>query len=95
MEETDLDTFGHESVLTDRGVHKRAPITISKQGIINESLNPTNKGMIVLGGSSGHTISDISDCQKDYQVGDIIELTLDYVGALMTCTSKYVDVEII
>ena len=54
-----------------------------------------DKDIIVLGGSSDHTILDISDCQKDYQVGDIVEFTLDYVGVLMTCTSEYVDVEII
>ena len=95
MEETGLDAFGHEPVFVDRGVRKRALIAIGKQDIVNESLNPVDKDMIVLGGSSDHTILDISDCQKDYQVGDIVEFTLDYVGVLITCTSEYVDVEII
>ena len=95
VEETGLDAFGHEPVFVDRGVRKRALIALGKQDIVNESLNPVDKDMIVLGGSSDHTILDISDCQKDYQVGDIVDFTLDYVGVLMTCTSEYVDVEII
>ncbi|WP_099208431.1 alanine/ornithine racemase family PLP-dependent enzyme [Urinicoccus timonensis] len=95
VEETGLDAFGHEPVFVDRGVRKRALIAIGKQDIVNESLYPVDKDMIVLGGSSDHTILDISDCQKDYQVGDIVEFNLDYVGVLMTCTSEYVDVEII
>ncbi len=95
VEETGLDAFGHKPVFVDRGVRTRALIAIGKQDIINESLFPVDEEMIVLGGSSDHTILDISDCKKDYKVGDIVEFNLDYVGVLMLCTSEYVDVEII
>jgi predicted amino acid racemase len=44
----------------------------------------------VLGGSSDHTILDISDCEADYRVGDVISFDLTYGGMLGGMTSPYV-----
>jgi predicted amino acid racemase len=85
------DAFGCVPVFTDRGVRKRAIIAVGKQDIHPDTLIPYDKGIIVLGGSSDHTILDISDCDKNYRVGDILSFDLTYGGMLGGMTSPYVN----
>ena len=53
-------------------------------------LRPLDKKLEVMGGSSDHTILDITDCDIDYKVGDIVEFYLMYENLLMSCQSEYV-----
>ncbi|MDD2574422.1 MAG: ornithine racemase Orr [Bacillota bacterium] len=85
------DAFGNVPVFTDRGVRKRAIIAVGKQDIQPDTLVPYDKDIIILGGSSDHTILDISDCDKDYSVGDILAFDLTYGGMLGGMTSPYVE----
>lgn len=93
--EIGMDAFGNKPTFVDRGVRKRALIAIGKQDVNNDSIYPCDEDIIILGGSSDHTILDVTDSKKDYKVGDIVEFTLDYGGVLMSCTSEYVEKEII
>jgi predicted amino acid racemase len=89
--EIGVDAFGKVPVFTDRGVRKRAIIAVGKQDIQPDTLVPYDKGIIVLGGSSDHTILDVSDCEDDYRVGDILSFDLTYGGMLGGMTSPYVE----
>ncbi|MDO5713725.1 MAG: ornithine racemase Orr [Tissierellia bacterium] len=88
------DAFGNEPTFVDRGIRTRALIALGKQDVANDSIYPVDQDIIVLGGSSDHTILDITDCKKEYKVGDKISFLLDYVGVLMCSTSEYVTKEI-
>ena len=89
------DAFGNVPVFTDRGIRKRAIMAVGKQDIHPDTLIPYDKGIIVLGGSSDHTILDISDCETNYKVGDILTFDLTYGGMLGGMTSPYVEKAII
>ncbi len=85
------DAFGCVPTFEDRGVRKRAIIAVGKQDIHPDTLIPYDKDIIILGGSSDHTILDISDCGEDYQIGDILAFDLTYGGMLGGMTSPYVE----
>jgi predicted amino acid racemase len=88
--EIGVDAFGKVPVFTDRGIRKRAIIAVGKQDIQPDTLVPHDSGIIVLGGSSDHTILDVSDCEEDCRVGDILSFDLTYGGMLGGMTSPYV-----
>lgn len=89
------DAFGKVPEFVDRGIRKRAIIAIGKQDIQPDTLIPYDRDVIILGGSSDHTILDISDCKKNYKVGDILAFDLTYGGMLGGMTSPYVEKTII
>ena len=67
---------------------KKDEITVEK----NDSTTwEIDKKIEVVGASSDHTILDVTHCYKKYQVGDLIEFSIDYGGLLSLCTSKYVN----
>lgn len=88
--EIGVDAFGKVPEFTDRGIRKRAIIAVGKQDVQPDTLIPHDKGIIILGGSSDHTILDISDCEREYHVGDVIAFDLTYGGMLGGMTSPYV-----
>ncbi len=89
--ETGVDAFGEKPVFTDRGIRKRAILAAGRQDIKTDGLMPRDKGAIVLGASSDHLIIDVSDCEKEYKVGDVLEFDMDYGALLAAFTSGYVD----
>ncbi|MBR6034397.1 MAG: alanine/ornithine racemase family PLP-dependent enzyme [Clostridia bacterium] len=89
------NSFGEHSTFTDRGTRKRAIIGLGKQDVKLEGITPLDEGIIILGGSSDHIILDVSDSEKQYKVGDIIEFMPNYAGVLSCMTSKYVQKEIV
>lgn len=86
-----VDAFGKKPVYKDRGKIKRAIVAIGKQDIDVEDLKPLDSNISVLGGSSDHTILDITKC--DYSVGDVISFIPGYSSVLKSFTSKYVSRE--
>ena len=84
------NSFGEQVEFEDRGIRKRAIIAIGKQDIRIESIRPKDKDIILLDGSSDHIILDITDSEKEYKIGDVIEFSLSYPGILMANTSNYV-----
>jgi len=89
--ETGVDAFGEKPVFTDRGIRKRAILATGRQDIKLDGLKPRDKNAIVLGASSDHLLIDVSDCNKEYKVGDILEFDMDYGALLAAFTSEYVD----
>ncbi|WFA09645.1 ornithine racemase Orr [Tissierella sp. Yu-01] len=85
------DSFGKTPSFIDRGIRKRIICAIGKQDTDFETIDPIDKGLIVLGGSSDHLILDGSDSPIDYKIGDIIKFNMHYVSILRAMTSEYVD----
>lgn len=93
--EVGVDAFGEKPYYEDRGIIKRAIIGIGKQDIDPGSMEPLDTKIDILGGSSDHTILDVTKSDKAYKVGDIVSFTLGYGGMLKAATSKYVAKEYI
>lgn len=89
------NSFGEEVTFIDRGIRKRAIVALGKQDIRIDGIFPIDDAIIILDGSSDHLILDVSDCSKDYIVGDIIEFKMNYAGLLTGFNSKYIKREII
>lgn len=74
-----IDAFCNTPTYEDKGIRRRALLGIGKQDLVNaDTLNPFDKNIKIIGGSSDHLIIDVEDCNKEYKVGDIIEFYLSY-----------------
>ena len=74
-----IDAFGHTPTYVDRGMRKRALLAVGKVDYADPAeLIPMEKGIEILGASSDHTIVDIENAEKDYQVSDIMEFDICY-----------------
>ncbi len=93
--EVGVDAFGEKPYYEDRGIMKRAIIAIGKQDTDLGSMTPVDSQIEIMGGSSDHIILDVTHCDKEYKVGDIVEFELGYGGMLKTATSTYVEREYI
>ncbi|WP_312652176.1 ornithine racemase Orr [Aminipila sp.] len=89
--EVGVDAFGQIPYYEDRGIIKRAIIGIGKQDTDLDSMIPLDKKIEILGGSSDHTILDVTKSGIVYKVGDIVTFELGYGGMLKTSTSPYVE----
>ncbi len=89
--EVGVDAFGQKPHYEDRGIMKRAILAIGKQDTELDSMTPLDPKVEIMGGSSDHTIVDVTHSDRDYKVGDIISFTLGYGGVLKNVTSKYVE----
>lgn len=89
--EVGVDAFGQKPYYEDRGIIKRAIIAIGKQDTELDSMVPIDKKIEILGGSSDHTILDVTKSDINYKVGDIVSFELGYGGMLKTSTSPYVE----
>ena len=89
--EVGVDAFGQKPYYEDRGIIKRAIIAVGKQDTDLGSMTPVDEKIDILGGSSDHTILDVTKSDKNYQVGDVVEFKLGYGGVLKNATSEYVE----
>ena len=89
--EVGVDAFGEKPYYEDRGIMKRAIIAVGKQDTDLGSMTPMDPQVEIMGGSSDHTILDVTHCDHDYQVGDIVSFKLGYGGMLKNATSPYVE----
>ena len=89
--EVGVDAFGQKPYYEDRGMMKRAIIAVGKQDTDLDSMTPLDDKIDIMGGSSDHIILDVTKCDKEYKVGDIISFKLSYGGMLKTATSPYVE----
>lgn len=85
-----LDAFGHKPEFVDRGMRKRAILAVGRQDVDPEGMIPKDDGIIILGASSDHLIIDVTDCETNYHVGELIEFKLTYSALLKLMTSKYI-----
>ncbi len=88
--EIGMDAFGNKPVFEDKGVRKRAILAIGRQDVSIDNIHPKDEEAVVLGGSSDHLIVDVTDCSRNYAVGDQIDFKLEYGALLQLMTSDYV-----
>ncbi|WP_279230311.1 ornithine racemase Orr [Thermohalobacter berrensis] len=88
--EIGMDAFGNKPTFEDKGIRKRAICAIGKQDIDIEDIIPEDKCISILGASSDHLILDVTECDKNFKVGDKISFKLTYGGVVKSLTSEYV-----
>lgn len=84
------DAFGNIPNIVDRGIRRRAIIALGRQDVDIESLVPVEHGIEILGGSSDHTVLDISESEIEYRVGDVVSFLPLYPSLLKAMCSSYV-----
>lgn len=88
--EVAMDAFRNVPTFEDKGMMKRAICAVGKQDCDPQFMLPDDENINILGSSSDHLILDITNSDRDYEIGDIISFTLDYVAILRCMTSPYV-----
>lgn len=88
--EIGVDSFGNIPTYEDRGIIKRGIVGFGRQDINPDGIFPVDGDIDVIGGSSDHTILDLSNSDIDYKVGDKIEFLVDYGCLLRAMTSDYI-----
>lgn len=83
------DIDGTVPEFEDRGRRKRAVLALGKQDTVLQSLVPLSGDVEILGGSSDHTICDVTDADR-VSVGDTLEFRLQYRALVQAFTSEYV-----
>ena len=84
---------GEEIKFADKGRRKRAIIAIGSQDIGSyTTLMPMEEGIEVVGGSSDHTIIDVTDSKKDYKWGDTITFQVKYAAMLYGFSGKHINI---
>lgn len=90
-----VDAFGNIPTFEDRGDIDRLILGIGKQDMYFDGLTPVDRGVKILGGSSDHMILDVTDAERSFEVGDILEFEMSYSSILMGLNSEYVYKEFI
>jgi predicted amino acid racemase len=81
---------GRGQIIEDKGLRRRAILAVGKQDIDYHGLYPELEGVKVLGASSDHLITDVTDAAQDLEVGDILTFKINYSAMLRAMTSQYV-----
>lgn len=74
----------------DKGIRKRMIVAIGKQDLEPHCLTPEDQNAEIITASSDHLLIDITDSEKEYNVGDIFRFNTGYEGMLKANTSRYV-----
>lgn len=93
--EVGVDAFGNKPVYEDKGIIKRAIVGIGKQDLDITSIQVVDSQVEILGASSDHMILNMSECDREYHVGDKVEFLVEYGGLVTACTSKYVSKKVV
>ncbi len=85
------DAFGDVPEFIDHGIRKRAIVSMGKQDVNIEGIQPIDSNLVILGASSDHLIIDITDSEQKVKIGGEIAFSLTYSGVLSVSDSKYVE----
>ncbi len=86
-----VDAFGYAPVYEDKGIRKRALLAAGAQDFaMYDKLIPMDACIKMVGSSSDHLIIDITDCTKEYKLGDLISFKVFYGPMVFLSNSKYV-----
>jgi predicted amino acid racemase len=78
----------------DKGRRMRAILAIGEQDIAHPAyLLPMEDGIEVVGGSSDHTILDVTDAKRPLSTGDTVSFRLKYAAMLYAFTGDHVEIE--
>ncbi len=86
------DAFGHVVLRPDRGTMRRGILAVGVQDIDRDCLEPLDEGVEILGGSSDHTIVNLSG-ERAWKPGDVLRFRMAYGAVLRAYTSAYVKKE--
>lgn len=81
---------GERPAFEDRGLRERAILALGAQDVVVSELHPLDDGVEVLGGSSDHTVLDVTDADEDVAVGDELGFRPGYNALVRAFTSEYV-----
>ena len=77
----------------DRGIRRRALVALGSQDIGDpKQLIPLDEGMEIVGGSSDHTIVDVTECGKELLPGDTISFRAFYMPLLYCFATRHVNI---
>lgn len=85
-----LNPFGEKVESIDLGVRRRAILALGRQDVNYLHMNPKDENISIIGQSSDHTLLDLTNCTRAYQLGEPIEFNLKYGGILAAYTSEFV-----
>jgi ornithine racemase len=85
--EFDKDEYGKKSY--------RAILDVGLLDIETEHLTPVDPNVEVAGASSDMIVMDLDKNEQNYQVGDLLEFNVDYMGALRLFNSNYIDKRVV
>lgn len=88
--ETGMDAFGETPTFSDKGEILRAILSVGREDVIIDNLDPVDNGISVLGASSDHLLLDVTESEKNLKLGDKVNFNLNYGALLASMTSKYV-----
>ena len=84
---------GHMIECEDRGIRRRALVALGSQDIGDpKQLIPLDEGMEIVGGSSDHTIIDVTECGKELIPGDTIHFRAFYMPLLYCFATRHVNI---
>lgn len=82
---------GRGQKIKDQGLRQRAILAVGKQDIDYKGLYPLKSGIELLGASSDHLITDITEVDEKVEVGDILTFKMNYSAVLRAMTSNYIN----
>ncbi len=88
------DAFGHVYERPDLGSMRRGIIACGAQDTDREHLVPLDERIRILGGSSDHTLLDLS-AAPEIRVGDVVHFRMKWGAVMRAYTSRYVEKEYI
>jgi len=78
-----IDAFGNRPTYTDIGMRKRVLLAVGRQDFgHHDSLRAIDDGITIVGSSSDHLIVDVTESEKNVEIGDTISFTLYYQAML-------------
>lgn len=88
-----FNAYGKLPQYEDIGIRKRALVALGNADVGNvKELVPVNEKMNIVGGSSDYLIVDVSECDDQIQIGDILEFYPRYINMLHMTISPNVRV---
>jgi ornithine racemase len=85
------DAFGNRPVFEDRGLRRRAILSLGRQDVYPDLLTPLDPRVEILGASSDHLIVDVDAVEPPPVPGDVLEFRPGYGSVLQLFTSPYVE----
>lgn len=85
------DAFGNKPEFEDKGTIKRAILAIGRQDVKVDGMTPMLKGVKIIGASSDHLLCDVTESERELQIGSEISFKLNYGAMLKAMTSNYVN----
>jgi ornithine racemase len=85
---------GHEYEFDEKQIGQKTYRAIIDLGLLDvdvEHISPVDKDISFVGASSDMLVIDLGVNKSNYKVGDLLQFTMDYMGALRIINSKYID----